>query len=156
VDTKDELGFTIDKLAIANARLECGASQQGHIKTYFVDCRLSADIEHPAMFAPNGKVISISRWLPIDKLGSEDLANLKKAGLVPKGRADPDIPGTTYSIVLETIVTPTFVLQGGKQDSKLVQTKVDATFKRTVSDLKCEIFRVGKSSFYYCFDFGSK
>src|SRR5712692_4542999 len=84
MDTKEEIGFIIDKLTITNARLECGGSQQGHIKTYFVDCRLSADIEHPAMFAANGKVIAVSRWLPVEKISREDLTNLRTAGLVPK------------------------------------------------------------------------
>lgn len=156
MDTKEEIGFTIDRAGIHNTRLHCSGSQQGHVKTYFVDCLLSADVEHPAMFVPNGKVVAVSRWLPLDKLSNDDLANLKTAGLVPKGRADPDIAGITYSIVLETTVMPTFILQSDKYDSKLIRTRIDAAFQRTVSAVKCEIFRIGKNSYYHCFDFGSK
>jgi hypothetical protein len=160
-DPSKDAGFIIDNIKISNVTLQCGKGEQGHIITYKVDCRVEMDVEHDEQFVPNGKVLLLSRWKPLELISKTDMDNLKRLrdvypGFVPKGAIYPLRLGSTYSAVVETRVLPLFVLDPWVESKKRVTSHIQSKFIITVSMLKCEIFRVGGQSFYQCFDFGSK
>lgn len=164
-DPRKAAGFIIDNVKISNVVLQCGKGEQGYIKTYDVDCNVDMDVEHDAQFIPNGKVMLISHWKPLELISKSDMSSLKKMTeayqgfpFIPKGSVYPpeDVLGVSHSAVVETKVLPLFVLKPWKESSKRVTSHIQAKFVIAVSMLKCEILRVGEQSFYQCFDFGSK
>lgn len=159
-DFSTEPGFVVDDIAISNISLKCGETQHGDTATYHVKCMFSADVKHPVAFIPTGRLLKITKWLPLEKIAREDLEQLKSAGLSEKWK-DPDknyvpIVGRDYSATFESTITPLFRLDLWNEKGEYVTTHVEAQTTIDVSAQKCEIVRVAGKKFYFCYDFGSK
>lgn len=120
-DTRTDAGFLIDHVKISNVKLLCGRSEPGHIKTYYVDCEVEMDVEHPEQFIPNNKVLLISSWKTLETISKTDRENLFRLkseypGFRPLGmlsRREYSVIGVDHSAIIETKILPLFVLNLG-------------------------------------------